>query len=114
MYNVVVVSGIQQSYSVYICIYYMYMKVKVKSLSPVRLFENPWTVTYQAQQSMGFSRQKYWSGLPFPSPGNLPALHCRQSLYRLSHIYIYIYILFVILFSIMVYYKILSTVSCVI
>ena len=50
----------------------MYMKVKMKSLSPVRLFENPWTVTYQAQQSMGFSRQKYWSGLPFPSPGDLP------------------------------------------
>ena len=50
----------------------MYMKVKVKSLSPVQLFETPWTVTYQAQRSMGFSRQEYWSGLPFPSPGDLP------------------------------------------
>ena len=48
------------------------MKVKVKSLSRVRLFATPWTVTYQAPPSMGFSRQEYWSGLPFPSPGDLP------------------------------------------
>ena len=41
------------------------MKVKVKSLSPVRLFATPWTVAYQAPPSMGFSRQEYWSGLPF-------------------------------------------------
>ena len=47
-------------------------KVKVKSLSPVRLFATLWTVTYQAPPSMGFSRQEYWSGLPFPSPGDLP------------------------------------------
>ena len=40
-------------------------KVKVKSLSPVRLFATPWTVAYQAPPSMGFSRQEYWSGLPF-------------------------------------------------
>ena len=46
--------------------------VKVKSLSHVRLFVTPWTVTYQAPLSMGFSRQEYWSGLPFPSPGDLP------------------------------------------
>ena len=45
---------------------------KVKSLSRVRLFATPWTVTYQAPLSMWFSRQEYWSGLPFPSPGNLP------------------------------------------
>ena len=45
---------------------------KVKSLSCVRLFEIPWTVVYQASLSMGFSRQEYWSGLPFPSPGDLP------------------------------------------
>ena len=32
----------------------------------------PWTVVYQASLSMGFSRQEYWSGLPFPSPGDLP------------------------------------------
>ena len=48
------------------------MKVKVKSLSRVRLFVTPWTVAYQAPPSMGFSRQDYWSGLPFPSPGDLP------------------------------------------
>ena len=45
------------------------VKVKVKSLSHVLLFATPWTVTYQALWSMGFSRQEYWSGLPFPSPG---------------------------------------------
>ena len=48
------------------------MKVKVKSLSRVRLFATPWTVAYQAPASMGFSRQEYWSELPFPSPGDLP------------------------------------------
>ena len=46
--------------------------VKVKSLSCVRLFATPWTIAYQAPQSMEFSRQEYWSGLPFPSPGDLP------------------------------------------
>ena len=46
--------------------------MKVKSLSRVRLFETPWTVVHQAPLSMGFSRQEYWSGLPFPSPGDLP------------------------------------------
>ena len=48
------------------------VKVKVKSLSHVRLFATPWTAAYQAPQSMGFSRQEHWSGLPFPSPGDLP------------------------------------------
>ena len=43
-------------------------KVEVKSLSRVWLFMTPWTVAYQAPPSMGFSRQEYWSGLPFPSP----------------------------------------------
>ena len=47
-------------------------KVKVKSLSHVQLFVTPWTVAHQAPPSMGFSRQEYWSGLPFPSPGDLP------------------------------------------
>ena len=46
--------------------------VKVKSLSRVQLFVTPWTVAYQAAPSMGFSRQEYWSGLLFPSPGDLP------------------------------------------
>ena len=43
----------------------------VYSLSHVRLFETPWTVVCQAPLSMGFFRQVYWSGLPFP-PGDLP------------------------------------------
>ena len=42
-------------------------KVKVKSLSRVRLFVTPWTSAYQAPPSMGFSRQEYWSGVPLPS-----------------------------------------------
>ena len=46
--------------------------LKVKSLSHIQLFVTPWTVAYQAPLSMGLSRQEYWSGLPFPSPGNLP------------------------------------------
>ena len=50
-----------------VCIY-----EKVKSLSRVRLFVTTWTVAYQAPPSMEFSRQEYWSGLPFPSPGDLP------------------------------------------
>ena len=43
----------------------------VKSLSRVRLFATPWAVAYQAPPSVGFSRQECWSGLPFPSPGDL-------------------------------------------
>ena len=44
----------------------------MSSLSHVRLFVTPWTVAEQAPLSMGFSRQEYWSELPFPSPGDLP------------------------------------------
>ena len=44
----------------------------VKLLSRVRLFVTPWTVAHQVPQSMEFSRQEYWSGLSFPSPGYLP------------------------------------------
>ena len=47
-------------------------ETEVKSLSCVRLFVTLWTVAYQAPPSMGSSRQEYWSGLPFPSPGDLP------------------------------------------
>ena len=47
------------------------ISVKVKWLSHVRLFVTPWTVAHQAPPSMGFSRQEYGSGLPFPSPGDL-------------------------------------------
>ena len=44
----------------------------MKSLNRVRLLATPWTVAYHAPLSMGFSRQEYWSGLPFPSPEDLP------------------------------------------
>ena len=65
---------------------------KVKSLSSVQLFATPGTVTYQAPLSMGFSRQECWSGLPFPSPGELPNLvepwspAMQADAYRLSHL----------------------------
>ena len=52
-------------------------KVKVKSLSRIRLLATPWTEAYQAPPSMGFSRQEYWSGVPLPSP----------KYYILTHIY---------------------------
>jgi len=55
-------------------------------------FFDPWSVACQAPISMEFSRQEYWSELPFPSPGDLPdpgikpvLLYCRQILYHLSH-----------------------------
>ena len=43
-----------------------------QSLNQLQLLETPWTVTHQAPLSMEFSRQEYWNGLPFPSPGDLP------------------------------------------
>ena len=46
--------------------------MRAQSFRRVQLFETPWTVARQAPLSMRFSRQEYWSGLPFPSPGNLP------------------------------------------
>ena len=47
-------------------------RLHAQSLSHVQLFTNPWTVAHQAPRSMEFSRQGYWSGLPFPSPRDLP------------------------------------------
>ena len=55
------------------------VKVKVKLLNRVRLFAIPWTVAHQAPPSMGFSREEYWSELPFPSPGDLPDLGIEPS-----------------------------------
>ena len=66
-------------------------KVKVKSLGHVWLFATPWTVAYQASPTMEFSRQEYWNGLPFPSPGDPPnpgiepRSSALQTLYPLSH-----------------------------
>ena len=63
-----------------------------QSLSRVRLFATQWTVAGQAPLSMGFPRQEHWSGLPFPSPRDLPdlgietgLLYCRHIFYGLSH-----------------------------
>ena len=53
-------------------LYLHFLVLQVKSLSLIRLFVTPWTVAYEAPPSMGFSSQEYWSGLPFPSPGDLP------------------------------------------
>ena len=57
-------------------------KRKVKLLSCIQFFVTPWAVAYQAPPSMGFSRQDYWNGLPFPSPGDLPD----PGIKRVSHI----------------------------
>ena len=66
--------------------------VKLKLLSRVQLFVTSWTIAHQAPPSMKFSRQEYWNGLPFPSPGDLPdpgikprSPRCRQTLYPQSH-----------------------------
>ena len=51
---------------------YVMTRSEVKSLSRAWLFVTPWTVAYQVPLAMGCSRQEYWSGLPSPSPGDLP------------------------------------------
>ena len=50
----------------------MQMKVKSEVTQSCPTLCDPWTVAHQAPPSMGFSRQEYWSELPFPSPGDLP------------------------------------------
>ena len=47
-------------------------EMKVKSFSRVQLFGTPWIIARQAPPSMGYTRQEYWNGLPFPSPQDLP------------------------------------------
>ena len=53
-------------------------KVKVKSLSRIRLLTTPWTAAYQAPPSMGFSRQEYWNGVPLPSPDGILLSHKKE------------------------------------
>ena len=66
MFNVIILRK-------FLCAMWKWMwRWKVKSLSHVRLFATPWTVAHKAPPSMGFSKQEYWSVLPFPSPGDLP------------------------------------------
>ena len=68
------VSGLQNNSIGHNPLLFTHLNGNVKSLSHVRLFATTWTVAYQGPPSMGFSRQEYWSGLPFPSPGDLPNL----------------------------------------
>ena len=100
------------------------MKVKVKLLNHVQLFVTPWTVAHQAPPSMGFSSQKYWSELPFPSPGDLPDSGIEPGspgmqadslpsepqgspvICVCAHTFCFIF------FSIMVYHRMLNTVPC--
>ena len=50
-------------------VWFLFQVEKKESLSSIQLFVTPWTVAHQAPLSIEFSRQEYWSGLPFPSPG---------------------------------------------
>ena len=86
--------------TVYNSFYLLCVSRVCKSLICVRLFATPWTVAHQAPLSMEFSRQEYWSRLPFPSPGDLPnqesnpcLLHCRQIPYHLSYREVLFYLL---------------------
>ena len=64
------------SFVVFTCYFlhsiYKWWKESVKSLSRVQLFATPGTIAHKVPLSMGFSRQEYWNGLPFPSSGDLP------------------------------------------
>ena len=57
---------------IYGCVDNLNAAAVIQSLRHVQLFETPWTIACQAPLSIGFPRQGYWSGLPLPSPGNLP------------------------------------------
>ena len=106
---------------------HIYVRVCAQSLSCVQLFVTPWTVAYQAPLSMELSRQEYWSGLPFPTPGNLPrdrthvsCISCivRWILYYCTtweaiYTYAYIHTLFHILFHSILLHM-LNTVDCAI
>ena len=70
-HNLIINKSIQEKEITIINTYRCNIKL-VKLLGHVRLFATPWTVAHQAPPSMGFSRQEYWSGWPFPSPGDLP------------------------------------------
>ena len=65
------VNGLQLALVTF-CIITLCMPCMVSCFSCVQLFATPWTVACQALLSMEFSRQEYWSGLPCPSPGDLP------------------------------------------
>ena len=99
-----VLPSILPSVAVSSCLIYWGVLMVVVSSLVAKLcptLATPWTVARQAPLSLGFSRQEYWSGLPFPSPGALPnpgtepgSLHCRQTFYWLSYVYFNCYIFF--------------------
>ena len=76
-------------------LYFLIGRLQITRFLSIKRPEHPWTVAHQAPLSMGSPRQQYWSGLPFPPPGDLPdsriesrllyLLHCRQILHQLSH-----------------------------
>ena len=68
-----------------------WIEVNWKSLSCVQFIVTPWTVAYQAPPSMGFFRKEYWSGLPFPSPEDLPNLHLHKTLIYI-HLFMFTYL----------------------
>ena len=68
--------------SLYVCVY---VCACICAFSHVPRFVTPWTVACQASLSMGFPRQEYWSGLPFPLPGDLPDSGCHLGLLCLLH-----------------------------
>ena len=95
-----------------------------RSLSRVWLFATPRTVPSQAAQSMGFSRQEYWSGLPFPSPRDLPDLGIKPGSLESQAdslptelpgkpLYIHIHSSYNVFFCIIIYCRILNVVLCV-
>ena len=85
------ISGHYKYIFLYLYIIYI-LTYESEVISRVRLFATPWTVAHQAPLSMEFSRQEYWSGLPFPSPGDLPdprieprSPSLQADIYHLSH-----------------------------
>ena len=68
--GIIIILGVIDVMSVTLCVC-VCVCVCVCMLSPVWLFGTPWTIVYQAALSLEFSRQEYWSGLPFPTPGDL-------------------------------------------
>ena len=96
IYNVVLISAVQQRDS----LIHTYICVHTQSLSHVKFFSLPWAIAHQVPLSMGFPRQEYWSGLPFPPPG--------------THTHTHTHIFFFIFFSMVLYPRILNTALCVI
>ena len=93
---------VSKKIDVYTYIYTYVLLLLLSHFSHVRLFVNPWTVACQAPLSMGFSRQGYWSGLPFPSPGIYIYTHTHTYRYLSTYvpnIYIHLHLFVCYCFS---------------